>query len=65
MFPEISRFIEEDDFYDQNSPGKYYAEAMSLHKKYKMKSNEALGQDTVKAYYKVNMQKKRTVVMIV
>ncbi|GAA5808128.1 hypothetical protein MFLAVUS_001511 [Mucor flavus] len=52
LFPELSRFIEGRTDYDQNSPSKYYAEAIDLHEKYKTKKTEQIAQDTVKAYYK-------------
>ncbi|KAI9272413.1 alkaline-phosphatase-like protein [Helicostylum pulchrum] len=52
LFPELSRFIKGQNDYDQNSPSKYYAEAIDLHETYKIEKTEQIAQDTIKAYYK-------------
>lgn len=54
LFPELSRFIENRNDFDQNSPSMYYAEAIDLHEKYKIEQTEQMAQDTIKAYYEVH-----------
>lgn len=54
LFPEVSRFIEDPDFQDENSPGRYYTEAIQYHQKYIVTGTDKDGQDSVEAYYKVD-----------
>lgn len=55
LFPEVSRFIEDPNFNDEDSPGRYYAEAIKSHQKYTVTGIKEDGQESVKAYYKVHI----------
>lgn len=53
LFPEISSFLENPEFIDDSSPGKFYTEAIKLHQKYTVTGMEKDGRESVEAYYKV------------
>lgn len=58
LLPEISEFLEGLDsgvknVDDKNNPGKYYAEALSLHQQYSTSGSDKLALDAAESYNKV------------
>lgn len=58
LLPEISEFLEGPDSSvrnvdDKNNPGKYYAEALSLHQQYSTSGSDKLAIDAAEFYNKV------------
>lgn len=57
LLPEVSKFLVGPDSHvkidtDKNNPGKYYAEARSLHEQYSTSGREDLALDAIKLYNK-------------
>lgn len=52
LYPEVSQFIEDIHFKDENSPGQYYAKAILSHQNYLKTGKD--GKETIEAYEKVS-----------